>query len=173
MDIRKGKIMGRNGYPQGSLEDIEPEAVQQLVICLRELYDKGKPGTDAEVESRVNEYFAFCQNSSVRPGIESLCMALHISRTTLFNWARGIGCSQERKEIIEGARSFIGAYIEQAVLSGKISPPSGIFIMKNWLSYKDTISFEETMPREEARTALTAADLPKLGLLSGVGMSNE
>ena len=96
-----------------------------------------------------------------------------VYKRQLFNWSRGIGCSQERKEIIEGARSFIGAYIEQAVLSGKISPPSGIFIMKNWLSYKDTISFEETMPREEARTALTAADLPKLGLLSGVGISNE
>ena len=35
------------------------------------------------------------------------------------------------------------------MLGGKISPPSGIFLMKNWLSYKDTISLEETIGTEE------------------------
>ena len=28
---------------------------------------------------------------------------------------------------------------------GKISPPSGIFLLKNWLNYKDTLSFENNV----------------------------
>lgn len=155
--------MAKNNYPQAALDDIEPGAVQELVTSLKELHDKGRPQTDAEVEERINEYFEFCSRSSVRPGIESLCLSLHISRTTLFRWANGEDCSEYRQELIQTAKGFVNAYIEQAMLSGKISPPSGIFLMKNWLNYKDAISIEENTPLEKVKGALTAAELPKLG----------
>ena len=154
--------MSKNNYPQAALDDIEPGTVQQLVTSLKQLHDLGKPKTDIEIAERIDEYFSFCQRSSIRPGIESLCMALHISRTTLFNWNNGTNCSKECQELIQSAKSFIGAYMEQAMLGGKISPPSGIFLMKNWLNYKDTISFEESVPQEDKRRALTATELPKL-----------
>lgn len=137
--------MAKNSYPQGQLDDLEPSAVQEIVGSLKELHDRGKPQTDAEIKQRIDEYFQFCQQSSIRPGIESLCMALHISRTTLFNWNNGINCSTECQELIQSAKSFIGAFIEQAMLGGKISPPSGIFLMKNWLNYKDAVSIEESI----------------------------
>lgn len=140
--------MGKN-YPQGALDEIEPTTVQEIVTSLKELHDMGKPETDTEIKKRIDDYFSFCQRSSIRPGIESLCMALHISRTTLFNWNNGTNCSRECQELVQSAKAFIGAYIEQAMLGGKISPPSGIFLMKNWLSYKDTISLEETIGTEE------------------------
>lgn len=154
--------MGKN-YPQGALDEMEPSTVQELVTSLKQLHDKGKPQTDNEIRKRIDEYFTFCQQSSIRPGIESLCMALHISRTTLFNWNNGTNCSGECQELIQSAKSFIGAYIEQAMLGGKISPPSGIFLMKNWLSYKDAISIEESIPNTTEKRALSAAELPKLG----------
>lgn len=155
--------MGRNSYPQGQIDDMEPSTVQELVTSLKQLHDRGKPETDEEIKQRIDEYFLFCQQSSIRPGIESLCMALHISRTTLFNWNNGIGCSEMCQELIQSAKAFIGAFIEQAMLGGKISPPSGIFLMKNWLSYKDAISIEESIPNKETKRILTAAELPKLG----------
>lgn len=46
------------------------------------------------------------------------------------------------------------------MLGGKISPPSGIFLAKNWLGYKDTISIEESIPEQTTERALTAAELP-------------
>ena len=67
------------------------------------------------------------------------------------------------QELIQSAKAFIGAFIDQAMLGGKISPPSGIFLMKNWLSYKDAISIEESIPNKETKRILTAAELPKLG----------
>lgn len=154
--------MGKNNYPQAGLDDLEPAAVQHIVSSLKELHDKGRPQTDEELKQRIDEYFSFCECSSIRPGIESLCMSLHISRTTLFRWSNGIDCSSYKQELIQSAKSFIGAFIEQAMLCGKISPPSGIFLMKNWLNYKDTISLEEAMPQTDSKRTLTASELPKL-----------
>lgn len=76
--------MAKNNYPQAGLDEIEPGAVQQIVTSLKELHDMGRPKTDAEVEERINLYFDFCQRSSIRPGVQALCLSLHISRTTLF-----------------------------------------------------------------------------------------
>ena len=56
-----------------------------------------------------------------------------------------MGCSEHRQELINRAKGFIAAFMEQAMTRGKISPPSGIFLMKNWLNYKDTISFENAV----------------------------
>lgn len=158
--------MSKTNYPQAGLETMEPAAVQQIVSSLRELHDMGKPETDEETKQRIDDYFLFCEHSSIRPGIESLCMALHISRTTLFRWNNGDDCSKYKQELIQSAKSFIGAFLEQAMLGGKISPPSGIFLMKNWLSYKDAISIEESVPTADNRKVLSDAELPKLGCMT-------
>lgn len=161
--------MKKNNYPQGEIDELEPTTVQEIVTSLKQLHDKGKPETDEEIKQRIDDYFSFCQRSSVRPGIESLCLALHISRTTLFNWNNGTCCSKECQELIQSAKAFVGAFLEQAMLGGKISPPSGIFLAKNWLGYKDAISIEENMPSQEEKRTLTAAELPKLGIADEYG----
>lgn len=157
--------MAKNSYPQGQIDSLEPSTVQEIVTSLNQLHDKGRPKTDEEIKQRIDEFFSFCQCSSIRPGIESLCMSLHISRTTLFNWNNGIGCSERCQEMIQSAKAFIGAFIEQAMLGGKISPPSGIFLMKNWLSYKDAISIEESIQNKEEKRILAVDELPRLGEL--------
>ena len=158
--------MGRNKYPQVALEEIEPGDVQKMVTTLKELHDMGKPKKDEEVAERINMYFEFCKNTSLRPGVEGLCMALHISRTTLFRWNNGDDCSLYRQELIQSAKSFIGAFLEQAMLSGKISPPSGIFLAKYWLGYKDAISLEDAAPVTEVKKVLTVKEI-KEQLLHG------
>ena len=155
--------MSKNRYPQAALDDVDPEVTQEIVTSLVDLHNMDKPKTDADVRHRIDEYFVLCENSSMRPGIETLCFALHISRTTLFNWCRGVGCSDDRRDAARSVKGFLSAYIEQVMLRGKISPPSGIFLMKNWLGYKDALSLEEAMPHVETRRALTSAELPRLG----------
>ena len=156
--------MAKNNYPQSVLDDVPPAQVREIVSSLRELHDLGKPQSDAETEERINAYFEFCERSSIRPGIESLCLSLHISRTTLFRWNNGQDCSERRKELIQTAKSFIAACLEQYFLSGKINPATGIFLAKNWMGYRDTISLEESVPQSSVRQAMSAAELPKLGL---------
>lgn len=139
--------MVKNNYPQGQLDDMEPSTVQEIVISLKQLHDKGRPTTDEEIKQRIDDFFLFCQHSSIRPGIESLCLSLSITRTSLFNWFNGVGCSPKCQEYVQSAKAFIAAYIEQATLQGKINPASSCFLYKNWLGYRDTISLEDNMPK--------------------------
>ena len=130
-------------FPQQELDEIEPSAVQHIVTSLKELHQMGRPKTDEELEERIDQYFSLCERSSIRPGIESLCLSLHITRQCLYNWCHGIQCSERRQQACESAKSFIASFIEQASLSGKLNPATAIFLQKNWLGYKDVYSFEE------------------------------
>ena len=156
--------------PQGQLTEMNPVKVKAIIHSLRELYDMGKPETNSELKQRIDMFFQFCEDSNIRPGVQALCTALHIGRTTLFRWSNGEDCDRERQEIISMAKSFIDSFLEQVTLSGQVSPPVGIFLLKNWCSYKDTVSIEESIPNKEEKHVLTAAELPRLGeLADGTG----
>lgn len=142
--------------PQTQLEVMNPEKTRAIIHSLRQLYDMGKPETNLELKERIDMFFQFCEESSVRPGIQALCTALHISRTTLFRWSNGEDCDKERQEIVGAAKSFIESFLEQVTLSGQVSPPVGIFLLKAWSGYKDTISIEESIPYKETRQVLPA-----------------
>ena len=158
--------------PQTQLEVMNPEKTRAIIHSLRQLYDMGKPETNLELKERIDMFFQFCEDSSVRPGVQALCTALHISRTTLFRWSNGEDCDRERQEIVSMAKSFIDSFLEQVTLSGQVSPPVGIFLLKNWCSYKDTVSIEENIPNTKTTHALTAAQLPKLGNMAEDNGSN-
>jgi len=134
--------MASKNYPTAQLDAIEPTKVQQLTGSLLELHQMGKPKTNDELKSRIDEYFAFCQRSSIRPGIESLCLAIHTNRETLRRWCRGDGCDEERQQIAQSARSVIQSFLEQASLNGALNPATAIFLMKNWLGYSDNYKIE-------------------------------
>ncbi len=147
---------------QGQLTEMNPEKVRAIIHNLKELYDMGRPQDNEELRERIDAFFEFCEQSSVRPGVQALCTALHVSRTTLFRWSNGEDCDRERQEIISMAKSFIDSFLEQVTLSGQISPPVGIFLLKNWCSYKDTVSIEENTPKTDVRQHLMSRE--ELGL---------
>ena len=142
--------------PQGQLTEMNPVKVKAIIHSLRELYDMGKPETNLELKERIDMFFQFCEDSNIRPGVQALCTALHISRTTLFRWSNGEDCDGERREIVSMAKSFIDSFLEQVTLSGQVSPPVGIFLLKNWCNYKDTIGIEENVTHGETRRVLPA-----------------
>lgn len=161
-----------SNLPNGKLKELEaqqPEAVKQVVSSLRELNALGKPKTDQEVKQRIDDYFEFCERSSLRPGIESLCCALHITRQTLFRWSKGESCSQERQEIIQNAKTFVTAFIEQASLGNRLNPATSIFLLKNWANYRDTVSFDSGS--DEKR--FTTPDIPALAVKYGVSTNDS
>ena len=161
-----------SNLPNGKLKELEvqqPEAVKQVVSSLRELNALGRPETDQEIKNRIDDYFEFCERSSLRPGIESLCCALHITRQTLFRWSKGESCSRERQEIIQRAKGFIAAFIEQVSLSNRLNPATSIFLMKNWMGYRDTLSFDYGSEEKHFATP----DLPSLALKYGVELNDS
>lgn len=149
----------KTNYPTNQVvewSDSDRPGVRQINAELLELYQMPRPVTDEEVEQRIDAYFDACLHGALRPGIESICTALQITRTTFFNWRHGCGCSRERQTIIERAHQFIISFIEQAALSGKLNPVTSIFILKNWANYKNELSLDEP----EALTKLNVLESP-------------
>lgn len=152
-----------SNYPTNQLNNLPEKLCSEVVCNLRELAIKGKPENITELKDRINNYFAFCEERGFRPGIESLCLALSISRQTLWKWCAGENCSDEWTEECRIAKQFILTFLEQATLLNRLNPASSIFYFKNWGSYKDSISFDEAMPITSTRQALTAEQLPQFG----------
>lgn len=153
----------KSNYPPAQLNNLPDGFTTEVVHCLRELADRGKPETITDLKSRIDNYFIFCENNDFRPGIESLSLALGVSRVTFWKWCNSDGCSEEWAKICEVAKQYVLTFLEVATLSGRLNPASSIFFFKNWGSYKDSISFDESIPATTTRKVLTAADLPKLG----------
>lgn len=133
----------KSNFPSNQLNDLPPEVCRDTVNNLRELADKGRPETEAELQERIDQYFEFCAEKGFRPGIETLCIALHCTRQSLWQWCRGDGGkSREWADICNSAKQFIVGFLEQLSLTGKLNPANSIFYLKNWANYSDTVTME-------------------------------
>lgn len=168
-----------SNYPTNQLNNLPAGTCTDTITCLRDLASRGRPNTIEELQQRIDDYFQFCVERDIRCGIESLCLSLGITRTTLYNWSYGKGCSKEWQEICQQTKQFILTFLEQLSLSGKLNPATAIFMLKNVGGYKDSVSFEDMIPGQTSQIramspgeiarlyntpidVLTAADLPQL-----------
>lgn len=149
-----------NNAPTGSLEQIPSSKVKVIVGDLLQLHELGVCQTDAEVETRISQYFQLCRETSIRPGIESLAAALHVDRTTIWRWSQGQGCSRRRQDAINGARAMIAAFLEQVTMSGQINPIPALFLLKNWCAYRDVQTIEDARTNAP-RPNLTPEEIQK------------
>ena len=106
-------VKSTKGPPNLQIDTIPAGKSQEITKSLIELHELGKPVNNDELRQRIENYFNFCGRSCIRPGVESLCYCLSISRTTMFRWSHGEDCDQEREEIINTARQMISAYLER------------------------------------------------------------
>lgn len=154
--------MAKSNFPTNGLNNVSSEFAHDTIKSLNDLYSMGRPNSDDEVEQRIDEYFRFCEQSSIRPGIESLGLALSVSRTALWNWEHGIDCSPRRQQLIVKAKSFVTAYLEQAMLNNKIYPGSAIFCLKNWAGYKDSVEISSERNTGAQLPALSREDIRQI-----------
>lgn len=124
--------------PQGGLKKVKPETILPIMTALHAFHDMPKPKTDEEIEQRIADYFRACEKNGLRPGVESMALALGIRRETLWRWEHGVGCSKRVSEAVQHAKGLLAAFWEQTFTQGKLNPVSGIFLAKNWLGYSDT-----------------------------------
>lgn len=145
-----GEIVKRqSNYPAAQVNTIPAEKVKAITNDVLHFKDASKPETDVEKVRRIDEFFEYCAESGMRPGIESLCLALKINRSTLLRWSRGEGASDFLRDAVCEAKATIGGFLEQASMRGNLNPATGIFLAKNWLGYKDNIGIEESTPQEK------------------------
>lgn len=121
----------------GVINEVEPDVMQNISNTLYSIRMRDKPLTNEDIKRVLDEYFTACRDTGTRPGVEGVCWALKISRTTFNNWCQGIGCDTERKEIILNARQYVIACVEALGLSNKLNPGTWCFALKNWANWRD------------------------------------
>ena len=117
-----------------------------------------------QVKERIGMYFQHCVDNDRRPQIVGLCNWLGISRQTLMEWKNGEVRSATHGDIVKKAYDVMEEMWTDYMQYGKISPPTGIFLAKNWYGYKDVADVVVTpnnpmqdLDAENARKRLTEA----------------
>ena len=90
-----------------------------------------------QVEERIGMYFQYCVDNDRRPQVVGMCNWLGVSRETLNTWVRGEMRGPTHSDIVKRAYSIMEEMWADYMTYGKISPPTGIFLAKNWYGYKD------------------------------------
>lgn len=90
-----------------------------------------------QVQQRLSDYFRHCAENDRRPQIIGMCNWLGISRDTLNKWKNGEVRNSTHTDIIKRAYDLMEEMWTDYMTNGKISPPTGIFLAKNWYGYKD------------------------------------
>ncbi|MBO4913360.1 MAG: hypothetical protein J5504_11625 [Butyrivibrio sp.] len=144
--------------------------ITDTIDFIKVLAGMRKPSNEKELKERIEMYFDFCKNNSIRPGIESLSLSLGIDRSSFWRWCnRETNVSLEWANTCKIARQSIVAFTEASAISGHLSPPVAIFILKNVAGYKDAVSFEDATQNNAICNVLIARDLP---VLKGEGDEN-
>jgi len=151
----------KSNYPPAAEPSDPPEVITRMIeeaMALAEWSPIDK--TDAKaIAERCQRYFDFCAERSKRPIVHGLCLSMGITRPTLIKWEKE---NTERGEVIRRAKGVIRALIEEWSVTGKVSPPIGIFWAKNLLDMSDrkdiTISMADT---DAPRPEMTAEEIQK------------
>ena len=117
------------------------------------------------IQERINLYFSICADDDIKPTIESLALAFHVSRFVLYDWMNdrtGNRISQESKHTIKKAYDIINSYYAHMMNNGKINPVAGIFLMKNNYGYKDVSDYVLTTDNNNQITLSDITDRASL-----------
>lgn len=90
-----------------------------------------------QVEERIGMYFKYCVENDRRPQVVGLCNWLGVSRQALNEWKNGEVRASTHGDIIKRAYGVLEEMWTDFMVYGKVNPPTGIFLAKNWYGYKD------------------------------------
>ena len=114
--------------------------------------------TDDEIESRIEEFFRWCADTGTRPSVERFALAVGTTRETIRRWRNGIGCSDDRKYMMQQAVEAMAAFDAEMVNTGKMPVVSYIFRAKNLYDFQDQqrVIVEANADRVQSAESLVA-----------------
>ena len=91
------------------------------------------------VDARVWEYMSKCADDDVKPSVEGLAIALHVTRETLNSWGnkRTRDNNPVYSDTVKSAVQMLNAMTATNLQEGKVNPAAGIFLLKNNAGYTD------------------------------------
>lgn len=122
--------------PTGA-EDMKPRKRYQLYSSLVKKIPKIDTSDPIQVKNRITSYFDCCNKNDIAPSPSDLARWLKTSTEQLRRWRTGEYRKATHQPLIEDAWTKLEADLVNRIQVGAISPPSGIFLLKNWFGYKD------------------------------------
>ena len=105
-------------------------------------FDKPKPKSDEEVLERIQEFFERCEATGEYPTLEKLCVALGVTRKTVWMWEGG-SMGTARAIYIQQAKETLAAIDSDLVVQGKMNPVPYIFRSKVHYGMRENGIIEE------------------------------
>ena len=156
-----------------SKNDMFPSSPAENTEILRNIVGmkNTKVRSDEELDERIDQFFEYCIQNGIRPGVEAMALACGTCRQRIWDWETGRKTLGGRTaDIIQNAKQRLATFHEALMLTGKINPVTGIFLAKNNFGYRDSIEFvpiqnqtlgEQLTPDEIAkRVVLPDPDAP-------------
>lgn len=118
-------------------EDMKPRQRYQLYSSLVKKIPKIDKTDPIQVKNRITSYFDCCNKNDIAPSPPDLARWLKTTTDQLRRWRTGEYRKDTHQQLIEDAWTKLEADLVNRIQVGAISPPSGIFLLKNWMGYKD------------------------------------
>lgn len=146
VEVVKKKSWVRNKQENFGQENVEPGDNTRYLRFARVAMNL--PPIDIsdekQVEARINQYFDFCEENDMKPGLVGMASWIGIDQTTLSSWKRGEYRTKTHSPVVKKAVTLLETLWEQYMQNGKINPASGIFLAKNQFGYRDVIDIAPT-----------------------------
>ena len=114
------------------------DEIKQILSNTLYWYKREIVKTDEECAERLNEYFQRLSETGEIPTVEKMCLALGTTRTTVWEWENGRGCSSARSNMIKKSKEILAALDAELVSRGKIPQVTYIFRAKNFFQMSDS-----------------------------------
>lgn len=127
----------KSNWPNAQEVTTEPGEMGKLVARMSALGKLPPVREPEEVQERIEQYFQWCVANDCRPAVESMALAIGVTRKTLLEWQKR---GDRRGSIITRAKQVLAALMENWGISGKINPAALCFMMKNQFEYQDNVT---------------------------------
>lgn len=128
----------KNNWPTVSDNDSSSAAeISEMLGSVLRWYGKKPVKSDEECAERLEEFFDTLAKTGELPSVEKMCLALGVTRTSVWNWENGIKCSPARTDMIKRAKEILAAMDAELVSRNKIPQVTYIFRAKNFFGMKD------------------------------------
>lgn len=104
------------------------------------------------IRERVDWYYQLCMTDGVRPNLPGFALAFGLTRTGLMNALSDRRMTRDCAEELGRGIAMLDEIMSALTLDGRIMPVASIYLMNNWLGYKN--ASEVTTRTEQVETSV-------------------
>lgn len=118
--------------------DAKKEDISRIVAESYQYFNRKAPLNNEEIAERLNGYFQQCCNTGQIPTVEDMCLALGVTRNTVWEWeSLQYHVNPERGDMVKKAKEILAGIDAKLVSEGKIPQVTYIFRAKNFFGMRD------------------------------------